>query len=199
MAAQPRDPPVFTVSPPLNRYLRPAAPLAPTFSPPIHRFLASTCVFDPANRLLLVQRSATDGWPLMWEIPGGTVDPTDETVLHAAARELAEEAGLTATRFVACVDDFGDGRAPHVWKDDNPDKDWVWCRLAFVVEVQGIEGVVLDEKEHRDFVWASEDEVRSGRAGERELKFVTPQMREILLTSFRVKDGVDRRRVEGGE
>lgn len=196
---QPQEIAAFAVSPSLSHYLRPVAALSTIFYKPIDCFLASTCVFDPSNRLLLIQRSATDGWPLMWEIPGGCVDPTDETVVHAAARELMEEAGLTATRFVACVDDFGEGRAPHIWEDDNPKKDWLWCRLAFVVEVEGTEGVVLDEKEHRDLVWASEDEVREGRAAGRELRFVSPQMREILLTSFRVKDAVDRQRADGKE
>ncbi|KAL2108484.1 hypothetical protein VUR80DRAFT_3761 [Thermomyces stellatus] len=197
--AQAQDTATFSVSPSLSPYLHPPAALASTFPKPIDCFIASTCVFDRFNRLLLIQRSATDGWPLMWEIPGGSVDATDKTVVHAAARELREEAGLTATRFVACVDDFGEGRAPHVWEDDDPDKDWLWCRLAFVVEVEGTEGVVLDEREHRDLVWASEEDVKEERAADRELKFVTPQMKEILLASFRVKDEIDRRRTEGGE
>lgn len=189
----------FAVSSALRHYLCPVPSLARTFPKPIDRFLASTCVFDPANRLLLIQRSATDGWPLMWEVPGGCVDPTDETVVHAAARELEEEAGMTATSFKACVDEFG-GAMPHVWEDDNPDKDWLWCRLAFVVEVKGGgEAVVLDEKEHQDFVWATEMEVREGRAGDRELKFVSDGMREILLGAFRVKNEVDRRARDGGD
>jgi 8-oxo-dGTP pyrophosphatase MutT (NUDIX family) len=55
------------------------------------------------------------------EIPGGKVDDTDETLLHAAARELKEESGLTATRVVQKVQhfDFTDerpGRPATTWR-----------------------------------------------------------------------------------
>lgn len=137
----------FTVVPSLAFYktLRPAHPSPspatthPTLYPfPIDHFLASTFVFDASSRLLLVQRSATDAFPLCWEIPGGSVDPADESVLHAAARELQEEAGLRATAFVGCADRFGEGRWPHVFVDVREGReDRVWCRLAFLVEVEG--------------------------------------------------------------
>lgn len=189
MEPQPNLP--FAVPPSLTPYLSPPSTLTnlPTH---IDAFIASTFVFSSA-RLLLIQRSATDGWPLMWEIPGGGVDPTDPSVLHAAARELAEEAGLTLTSFLSCVDDYGAGKPPHIWRDDNPKKGWMWCRLSFVVEVESSETVTLDEREHQDYVWATEEEVRAGRASGRELKFVSPEMKEILLAGFRVKKEVDRR------
>jgi ADP-ribose pyrophosphatase YjhB (NUDIX family) len=55
------------------------------------------------------------------EIPGGKVDDTDETLLHATARELKEESGLTATRVVQKVQhfDFNDerpGRPATIWR-----------------------------------------------------------------------------------
>jgi 8-oxo-dGTP pyrophosphatase MutT (NUDIX family) len=55
------------------------------------------------------------------EIPGGKVDDTDETLLHATARELKEETGLTATRVVQKVQhfDFKDerpGRPRRIWR-----------------------------------------------------------------------------------
>ena len=51
----------------------------------------------------------------------------------------------------------------------------------------------MDEREHQDYVWATEEEVRVGRAGGRELKFVSPEMKEILLAGFRTKKEIDRR------
>ena len=71
------------------------------------------CVFDPTardnddgaddggkpkgrDRILLVQRAATDSMPLLWEVPGGACDAEDESLLHAVARELWEESGLRA-------------------------------------------------------------------------------------------------------
>lgn len=55
------------------------------------------------------------------EIPGGKVDTTDETLLHAVARELKEETGLTAVRVVHKVQQFEfsiqrPGRSPEVWR-----------------------------------------------------------------------------------
>jgi len=55
-------------------------------------------VFNPQNKILLVQRAATDSMPNKWEIPGGAADEEDPSLLHACARELWEEAGLVATR-----------------------------------------------------------------------------------------------------
>jgi 8-oxo-dGTP pyrophosphatase MutT (NUDIX family) len=39
------------------------------------------------------------GVPDLLELPAGTVDPEDESPLHAARRELAEEVGLSAARW----------------------------------------------------------------------------------------------------
>lgn len=49
------------------------------------------------------------------------MDDTDETILHAAARELKEETGLTATRVVRKVAQFtfSDG-----WRN-RPTKTWL--------------------------------------------------------------------------
>jgi 8-oxo-dGTP pyrophosphatase MutT (NUDIX family) len=48
------------------------------------------------------------------------MDDTDETILHAAARELKEETGLTATRAVRKVTQItfttgGGNRPPKTW------------------------------------------------------------------------------------
>jgi 8-oxo-dGTP pyrophosphatase MutT (NUDIX family) len=56
---------------------------------------------EEEDRLLLMQRAASDSLPLLWEVPGGALDPEDPTVLHGAARELWEEAGLATKKVSA--------------------------------------------------------------------------------------------------
>jgi 8-oxo-dGTP diphosphatase len=57
--------------------------------------VAVAVVRDAAGRLLLAERTAQQISAGYWELPGGKID-AGETPLQAAARELAEEAGLQA-------------------------------------------------------------------------------------------------------
>ncbi|KAK4122358.1 hypothetical protein N657DRAFT_647047 [Parathielavia appendiculata] len=60
---------------------------------------------DPSNPgVLLLQRASSDEDPDKWEPPGGACDDDDETILHAAARELWEEAGLETAHIGGPVD-----------------------------------------------------------------------------------------------
>lgn len=53
--------------------------------------------------------------PGCWEIPGGGCDDDDESILHAVARELWEEVGLTTTRIGPLV---GNPLCYPVWEAD---------------------------------------------------------------------------------
>jgi hypothetical protein len=71
-------------------------------SDPRYSYVAiGALVFDKLestkSRVPLLQRSAGDSMPSRWEVPGGGCDDIDESILHAVARELWEEAGLKAT------------------------------------------------------------------------------------------------------
>ena len=56
---------------------------------------AVTIVADPSSRVLLLRRGRSAPWrPGYWNLPGGKVDPS-ETPRGAAARELAEESGIS--------------------------------------------------------------------------------------------------------
>ena len=53
---------------------------------------------DGQGRVLLTRRPrAMRTFPGCWVLPGGSVDPSDRSVCHAALRELEEETGLRAT------------------------------------------------------------------------------------------------------
>lgn len=57
---------------------------------------------DGEDRVLLTQRRADQPMPLLWELPGGKVEP-GEAPVDALARELAEELGCGAR--VGRIDD----------------------------------------------------------------------------------------------
>jgi 8-oxo-dGTP pyrophosphatase MutT (NUDIX family) len=50
----------------------------------------ASVVSNSEGKVLVIQRASPDSMPNKWELPGGAVDDDDPTILHAAARELAE-------------------------------------------------------------------------------------------------------------
>lgn len=140
----------------------------------------SALVLDPRGpgsslRILLLQRAASDSNPNKWEPPGGAVDDEDVSILHAVTRELKEETGLKATRIDGLVGE------PHLFNRSNGD---TVCRFNFAVIVDAGEDVKLDPNEHQNYVWASEDEVRTGRTGGVELSFVRDEVKQTVLFAF---------------
>lgn len=115
------------------------------------------------------------------EVPGGKVDDTDETILHAAARELKEEAGLDAIRVTRKVMQF-------TFSDERPGHPAItWLKLIFEMEVRDSSNVVLDPVEHQKFLFASEDEVVHDLVGDVKLVYVSPPNKEVKLEAFRLQ------------
>lgn len=151
---------------------------------PFGYIATSTIVLDTAipshpPRLLLLQRVASDEDPNMWEPPGGACHDDDATILHAAARELWEEAGLMAARFVGLVGD------PHFFTLDDGKKV---CQFNFAVLVKtdslAPPVVTLNPDEHQRFVWATEGEIRTGKAAGLELLFTRDEVKRTVLLAF---------------
>ncbi|KAH8667647.1 NUDIX hydrolase domain-like protein [Tricladium varicosporioides] len=132
---------------------------------------------SPELKILLLQRALHDTLPGRWEVPGGGCDDDDPSILHGVARELYEEAGLKAVRMEAVVGEeerFVSSRGMGVRK------------FNFLVGVKEGEGVVLDENEHQNYVWASESEFKEGRVGSIQLVFTTEKVRGLLVEGFRI-------------
>lgn len=106
-------------------------------------------IFSATTRLLLLRRAPTDSHPNKWEVPGGGVDPTDESVLHAVAREVFEEAGLEVTS----VDGFPG------YTEFRSSKGRRIRKYSFVVSV-GEGEVKTDEREHSEARWCTWEDVK---------------------------------------
>jgi 8-oxo-dGTP pyrophosphatase MutT (NUDIX family) len=169
-------------------------------NPQTHLITTGIAVFARSStgvdHLLLVQRSPKDSHPNCWEIPGGSVDDTGETVLEGAARELWEETGLRVSRFVRELEvtRFSTGKYSKRW----------WDKPTFEAEVFEAEaeagprkgGLVfsemarvgskirLDENEHQAWVWATEQDIRELHTGEVPLRFVNEKQQCIMLEGF---------------
>jgi 8-oxo-dGTP pyrophosphatase MutT (NUDIX family) len=147
-------------------------------------------VFNPEGRVLIIQRASNDSMPNRWEIPGGAVDDEDPTILYGAAREMWEESGLVAKRFSHLVTEGPEGRDLQVFPNS---KETRWfCRFTFDVEVESYSYVRLDPTEHQDFAWASEEEIRAQKIGNRELPITNKAMLSLILESFRLKKEMNR-------
>ncbi|OHE96807.1 NUDIX domain-containing protein [Colletotrichum orchidophilum] len=113
----PTPPLTYTTSPSLLPYILRFHPYIPPSSPSpstpevhhTHRLCVGAAVLSTPSpssprKILLLQRSAKEkALPHRWELPGGAAESLDQTSLAAAARELWEETGLRAARFVHLV------------------------------------------------------------------------------------------------
>ncbi|KAL4723890.1 hypothetical protein ACLX1H_009535 [Fusarium chlamydosporum] len=141
-------------------------------------------VFDASNRILLLQRAPDDSMPNRWEIPGGACDDEDESVLHGCARELWEEAGLQVTHVRHVIPDGLDGKPGAVFTNRTGQK--FFCKFSFEVDVVDT-NVRLDPKEHQDYVWATEEEARQQRMGDRKIPLTNAIMVRIVEMGFALR------------
>ncbi|KIW68763.1 hypothetical protein PV04_04685 [Phialophora macrospora] len=142
-------------------------------------------VFNAQGQILIIQRASHDSMPNKWEIPGGAADEEDPTLFHSAARELWEEAGLIAKRFTHIVTEGPDREPGQVFTNRTGTR--TFCRFSFQVEVEGCEHVRLDPMEHQDYLWATEDEIREQKTGDRELPITNSGVTSLILEAFRLR------------
>ena len=160
------------------------------FPPPAPLIGTGALVFNTTasakSLLLLIQRAASDSMPNKWEVPGGGCDDEDPSILYSVARELWEEAGLEAKHISSPVGE------PHFFQTRSRRPV---CKLNFLVQAQGSANdgqldVKLDAKEHQDFVWVTEEEVRAGRKGDLKIDFTDEGLAKTILVAFgKIKEG----------
>ena len=193
-------PPSYTVHPSLNPFLVPV-PEFLSSNPSIHDLITGALVTNPRGEILLLRRAAHDSWPLLWEVPGGCVDPTDANLVAAAARELWEESALRAKRVLCAVH-----MAPAAVLAGAKEEDRVresasmlgdvvtfqvgevtWGKLTVWVEVEAWKGVRIRDDEHAEWAWVSEEEARAERFKDgRSIDFVSDGVKRSVLEGYRL-------------
>ena len=142
--------------------------------PKYDMLVVGACIFAPITtdhpkpRILLIQRAATEyTFPNLWEVPGGSAEFSDPSILHSVARETFEETGLHLTRLVRQV---GEG----ITFTTRGNKKWI--KLLFEIEVAELHGIStsdaaekgisepvpisLHPKEHQKHAWVTEEELK---------------------------------------
>ena len=114
--------------------------------------IASVVCVNKEQKILILRRSKTDRFKAHhWDLPGGHVDPSDNSLEEGAARELQEEAGLKVD-----VDNL-------IFVDSRELKRAI--RHTFVTtkwtgEVDLKPNPKTDILEHDEYKWATIDEIK---------------------------------------
>jgi 8-oxo-dGTP pyrophosphatase MutT (NUDIX family) len=169
----------------------PGSALVASLPPGYDGIASSAIAFHPTaspDKILLVQRAAHDSNPHKWEVPGGAVDDEDPTFLHAAARELKEEAGLIVKSWVGGQIGSGTGddelsRTGYTFKNRRGMKIIKYSVEAVVEDAE----VKLDPNEHQDWVWATREDVEKGDCSGRRLIFTSETQKRVILEAFRLR------------
>ena len=178
------------ISPALTHFTTPLSTFISTHAS-YTNFVVGSFIFSPSHKkVLLLQRASTErGFPSKWEIPGGSTELSDPTILHSAARETFEETGLHLTKVVRQVGDEG-----VEFTTEQGQKRWL--KLSFEIQVMEVEGIGeeegaegnieirLDPEEHQAYVWAGEEDIRMGK-----YDITTPEQRELMLKAFELNRG----------
>ncbi|KAK1655847.1 hypothetical protein BDP81DRAFT_444513 [Colletotrichum phormii] len=64
-----------------------------------------------------------------------------------------------------------------------------WRKYTYLVEVETTTKVEIDPEEHEDFVWATEEEVRADRCGERVFEWTSEHQKMDILRAFEIARG----------
>lgn len=72
----------------------------------VHPGAVGVVVLDNDGRVLMIRQYRHAVRSYLWELPAGLLDEADESAADAAARELAEEVGITARDWSVLVDVF---------------------------------------------------------------------------------------------
>ncbi|KAI9777493.1 MAG: hypothetical protein M1816_004715 [Peltula sp. TS41687] len=121
----------------------------------------------------MIKRAASEeAFPNAWELPGGHVEESDETMRHAVTREVLEETGQVVEQVVGEIDEMA-------WEGPTTN-----VQLNYVVSVRAGQDVKLNPVEHSAWLWASQGDLHD--------LYMTPEMRVRLEEHFCLRRSLSR-------
>ncbi|OKL59607.1 hypothetical protein UA08_05214 [Talaromyces atroroseus] len=124
--------------------------------------------------MLIIQRAITDSWGGYWDFPGGSLEPTDQTLLDGVAREVFEETGFHVRKIRELV-------RVDAWTVHKRGVNHRVAKFTFVVDVhesvdtpEWEEKVRLSPAEHMKWLWVTEEEIRESARVMREVREGNP-------------------------
>ncbi|KAL8904983.1 MAG: hypothetical protein Q9171_006852 [Xanthocarpia ochracea] len=162
---------------------------------------------DRAYQILIATAKPALGYPAQFtsEVPGGSIEADDPTVLHGLAREVFDETGLRLTRFVRLVGENIKGSTSQEEKTVSKPGDPKRFKLGFEIEVseigvletdtndRDVEGylrsvpVDLDPHEHQDQAWVTEEDVKAFYENGVGRPIVSKDQAGEMLEAFRLR------------
>lgn len=114
--------------------------------------IASIICVNDDQRILILRRSKTDKHKAdFWDLPGGHIDPSDDSLEAGAARELQEEAGLKVST----------GDLMYVTKRElHKANRYIFVTTKWTGEINLKPNPKTDILEHDDHKWATIDEIK---------------------------------------
>ncbi|KAH8697852.1 NUDIX domain protein [Talaromyces proteolyticus] len=119
--------------------------------------------------MLIMQRSLSDSFGGYWDFPGGSLEPTDQTILDGVAREVFEETGFHVSKIRDLV------RLDH-WVMESKSRGIMSnAKYTFLIDVHEAadtedweEKVRLDPAEHMKWAWVTREEIEESAKMRRE-------------------------------
>ncbi|KAJ9190812.1 hypothetical protein DTO164E3_9160 [Paecilomyces variotii] len=138
---------------------------------PAKRWVIGAAIFQNSKSedptLLLLKRAPHEtAFPNAWELPGGHVETTDETVAHSVTREVLEETSQVVSEIIGELE-------PMTWESKTKSN----IQLNYVVTVEPGVTVKLNPDEHTEWLWVQEGQIDS--------LFMTEEMKKVVQNAFK--------------
>ncbi|CAO2649983.1 Nn.00g012750.m01.CDS01 [Neocucurbitaria sp. VM-36] len=175
---------------------------------------------NPQLETLLVKRAKSDSYAQKWERPAGCLSILDSMVLSCAVRELMEETGLHAS-YIHCpvglsktpeasLDGWGIDPQDEGAELEAGDESLMvsfqesgkrWGVLTVIVDVEedlcemdqhGGSVIKVDPEEHEEWIWMTEEQVRSGKDKiGRTIEYTSEAVWRTVLEGFRIREMIE--------